>query len=72
MKREPDWKEGYEFNKEQMKTWLREFWDFQQDPQQIMGFLEFGSRFYHYSLRNTQLIYQQNPNVTFVQSYDAW
>lgn len=72
MKREPEWKEGYEFNKEQMKTWLREFWDFQQDPQQIMGFLEFGSRFYHYSLRNTQLIYQQNPNVTFVQSYDAW
>lgn len=63
---------GYEANKEQMKAWLQEFSDYQQDPKQIMEFLEFGSRFYHYSLRNTQLIYQQNPNVTFVQSYDAW
>ena len=55
-----------------MKAWLQEFAKYQQDPQQIMEFLEFGSRFYHYSLRNTQLIYQQNPNATFVQSYSAW
>lgn len=71
-KKEPGWKAGYEAKKEQMKAWLQEFSKYQQDPQQIMEFLEFGSRFYHYSLRNTQLIYQQNPNATFVQSYSAW
>ena len=71
-KKEPGWKAGYEAKKEQMKAWLQEFSKYQQDPQQIIEFLEFGSRFYHYSLRNTQLIYQQNPNATFVQSYSAW
>lgn len=48
-KKEPGWKAGYEAKKEQMKAWLQEFSKYQQDPQQIMEFLEFGSRFYHYS-----------------------
>ena len=70
-KKEPGWKAGMK-PRGTDESVVQEFSKYQQDPQQIMEFLEFGSRFYHYSLRNTQLIYQQNPNATFVQSYSAW
>ncbi|MEG1943439.1 MAG: ArdC-like ssDNA-binding domain-containing protein, partial [Angelakisella sp.] len=30
------------------------------------------SKFYHYSSRNTLLIYMQNPNASHVASFSAW
>ena len=45
---------------------------YQERPETIAELLQFGSRFYRYSVRNTMLIYQQNPHATYVQSYKAW
>lgn len=42
------------------------------EPEQIAEMLEFGSRFYQYSLKNKMLIFKQNPNASYVQSYQAW
>lgn len=56
-----------------MKDWISEFTDqYHEDPKLLQEFLEFGSRFYTYSVRNTQLIFHQNPHATFVQSFPAW
>lgn len=45
---------------------------FQVKPESIAEFLEFGSRFYDYSPRNTMLIQKQNPGATYVDSYVGW
>lgn len=37
-----------------------------------LQFLSFQSRFYNYSVGNTMLIYQQNPQASFVKGYRAW
>lgn len=37
-----------------------------------LQFLTFQSRFYSYSVGNTMLIYQQNPQASFVKGYRAW
>ena len=37
-----------------------------------LKFLAFQSKFYNYSYGNTLLIYQQNPQSTFVKGYRAW
>lgn len=37
-----------------------------------LQFLGFQSRFYSYSVGNTMLIYQQNPQTSFVKGYRAW
>jgi len=42
------------------------------NPEKLAEFFEFGSRFYNYSVRNSMLIYNQNPNATYIQSFDAW
>lgn len=70
--KETSWRGTYEATKKQIKEWLVQFSKYQEDPEYMMEFLKFGSQFYHYSLRNTELIYKQNPNVTFVQAYHAW
>ena len=44
----------------------------QENPETIAELLQFGSKFYRYHVRNTMLIYQQNPHATYVQSYKAW
>ncbi len=36
------------------------------------AFLSFSSKFYHYSARNTLLIYAQNPQASYVKGYKAW
>lgn len=46
--------------------------NFRENPESIAEFLEFGSRFYHYSPRNTMLIQKQNPGATYVDSYAGW
>ncbi len=37
-----------------------------------LAFLSFSSKFYHYSARNTLLIYAQNPQASYVKGYKAW
>ncbi len=37
-----------------------------------LQYLEFNSRFYHYSARNILLIYMQKPDASFVKGYKAW
>ena len=67
------WKEQAEKQKEQMQEMIQNLTDtWQENPETIAEMLEFGSRIYHYSMRNNMLIYQQNPNATYVQSFDAW
>lgn len=46
--------------------------DYVQDPEHIVEMLEFGSRFYNYSYKNTILIQSQNPYAQYIQSFDAW
>ena len=45
---------------------------YRDDPDTIAELLAFGSRFYQYSLNNMALIYAQNPNATYVQSFVRW
>lgn len=45
---------------------------YRDDPDMIAELLAFGSRFYQYSLNNLALIYEQNPNATYVQSFVRW
>lgn len=45
---------------------------FTTSPEKIAEYLEFGSRFYKYSIRNQKLIYGQNDGATFVQSFNQW
>ncbi|MCR5322026.1 MAG: ssDNA-binding domain-containing protein [Lachnospiraceae bacterium] len=35
-------------------------------------YLEFQSRFYHYSFQNSMMIFVQNPQATYVAGYRAW
>lgn len=44
---------------------------FKEKPEVLADTLKFGSHFYHYSGRNTMLIYGQNKYVTFVDSFKA-
>lgn len=46
--------------------------NYSSDPMQIAEMMAFSSKFYTYSLKNTQLIYKQNPYALYVQSYPAW
>lgn len=45
---------------------------YEENPDNIAEFLEFGSKFYRYSVKNNLLVYAQNPYANFVQSYGAW
>lgn len=45
---------------------------FHRNPKYIAEYLAFGSRFYQYSVKNTKLIFGQNPYATYVQSFAAW
>lgn len=42
------------------------------DSNKIIDFLKTASHFYQYSINNLKLIYAQNPNATYVQSFEAW
>lgn len=45
---------------------------FQKQPEKIAELLSFKSQFYNYSMNNVVLIHSQNPNTTFVASYQDW
>ncbi len=44
----------------------------EKEPERIADFLEFGSRFYKYSLKNNLLIYRENPQTAYCQSFASW
>lgn len=44
--------------------------NFENDPEDILEFLHFSSRFYQYSTNNKMLIYRQNPGARFCGSYN--
>lgn len=46
--------------------------EYRGDPEKIMEYLAFASRFYSYSAKNIMLIYAQNPGATLVQSFMGW
>ena len=46
--------------------------DYQNDPYKLEELLEFKSRLYNYSVNNTMLIRQYDPNATFVASPQTW
>lgn len=62
-------KEKQKSAREQVEKIAKEF---RSDPESITEYLQFGSRFYQYSPKNTMLIYAQNPGATYVQSFKAW
>lgn len=45
---------------------------YQSDPDLLTDYLAFKAQFYQYSPTNAMLIYQQNPNATFVASFTKW
>lgn len=56
-----------------MKATLQNVMDsYERNPELIAELLEFKNRFYNYSINNTQLIYGQNPDATYVGSYKKW
>lgn len=56
-----------EQTKEEMKQKVIELAkNFKDNPQNMIEYLQFSTRFYSYSSRNTMLIYQQNPGECFV------
>lgn len=62
-----------EEKEEQLKSMIKEIGDnFEVQPELIAEAVAFGSQFYQYSLRNTMLIYQQNPYSQYVQSFQKW
>lgn len=72
-KDEPAWKIAYENSKEEMKNWMERFAEsYEKNPEELLELLRFGSQFYQYSVKNTTLIFLQNPNTTYVQSFAAW
>ena len=68
-----EWKQKAVENQNKAKALIKKISDgFTNDPGQIAELLEFASRFYKYSIGNTELIKAQNPGATYVQSYNAW
>lgn len=72
-RRNPDWeKHSQELRKEANELINKIGHEFRTSPEKIAEYLEFGSRFYTYSVNNLKLIYGQNPHATFVQSFYQW
>lgn len=66
------WLEQKELTKEEnLKIIQNIVNNFKEDPEKILEFIDFQSRFYNYSTRNTILIYAQNPGALFVGSFAA-
>ena len=67
------WKEKAYLQESQMKEMIQELASsWQEKPETIAEMFAFGSKMYRYSVRNTMLIYKQNPYATYVQSFKAW
>ena len=67
------WAEQKQRNKEEAFAMIRDVAEkYKKNPLHITELLAFASKFYNYSLNNIELIYAQNPNAVFVQSFKAW
>lgn len=67
------WKQAAMEQQAKMKEMIQTLAEsYQENPENIAELLQFGSKFYRYSVQNTMLIYRQNPHATYVQSYKAW
>lgn len=59
--------------KEELTAQIQEIAEnWQEKPETIADFLIFSSRFHRYSTRNMMLVYRQNPNATFLDSFNGW
>ena len=68
-----EWQARRSQQENEMKELVRELAvSWQENPETIAEAVSFGSRMYNYSVRNNMLIYQQNPNAVYVQSFQAW
>lgn len=68
-----EWKQKAIDNQNKARKLIKEISDgYTKDPDQLAELLEFASKFYKYSINNTELIKAQNPGAMFVQSFDAW
>lgn len=57
---------------EAMQTIDKVLESYQSKPEKIVEALQFGSKFYNYSVRNQCLIKNQNPYANYVQSFNDW
>lgn len=65
-----EYKAKMELEKEKLnKEVLETAKGFQKNPQDIIEFLEFQSKFHNYSIRNQMLIFNQNPHAIFCASF---
>lgn len=46
--------------------------NYHKNPEHMVEFFEFSSRFYNYSINNIALIYSQNEEASFIQGFNAW
>lgn len=68
-----EWEKRAREQEAQMQEMIKNLAEsYQEQPENITELLSFGSKFYHYSVRNNMLIYSQNPYATYVQSFKAW
>lgn len=66
-----EWKLKQDEAKEKLKAQVADIvTNFENDPEDILEFLHFSSRFYQYSTNNKMLIYRQNPGARFCASYN--
>ena len=66
-----EWKLKQDEAKEKLKAQVTEIvTNFENNPEDILEFLHFSSRFYQYSTKNKMLIYRQNPGARFCASYN--
>lgn len=69
----PEWEKRSKELREQTNELINNIGhEFRTSPEKIAEYLDFSSRFYNYSINNQKLIYGQNRNATFVQSFNQW
>ena len=68
-----EWKQKAIDNQIKARELIKQISDgYTKDPDQLAELLAFASKFYKYSINNSELIKAQNPGAMFVQSFEAW
>lgn len=72
-KQKKEWKEKARQNEKEAYRMIRDVAEnYKTNAENIAEYFEFATRFYQYSPKNSMLIYSQNENATFVQSFLEW
>ena len=67
------WEREQQQKKDELAKQIRDIAEnWQRNPEEIADYLKFSSKFYNYSVGNTMLIYQQNPNALFCGSFQKF